>query len=74
MFMSEESSESSLEQVEERPVEKKSDCYVVPDNVKPLVECCKDYAEGRIDDGTFFAEALVRTGEFMKAVRQSKSP
>jgi len=69
--MSEESSES--QPVEEKPIEKKPDCYVVPEHAKPLVECCKDYDEGRIDESTFFAEALVRTGEFMKAVKSKKT-
>jgi hypothetical protein len=49
--------------------EKKPECYVVPDSVKPLVECCKDFEAGRIDESTFFADALVKTGEFMKFVK-----
>lgn len=65
--MNEEASEG--QPVEEKPVEKKPECYVVSERAKPLVECCKDFEEGRIDESTFFAEALVRTGEFMKAVK-----
>jgi len=68
--MSEDGSEPVVAEGSERkPVEKKVDCYVVPETAKPLVECCKDYEEGRIDESTFFAEALVRTGEFMKSVK-----
>lgn len=53
----------------EKLIEKKSDCYHVPESVKPLVECCKDFEAGRIDESTFFADALVKTGEFMKFVK-----
>lgn len=68
-----ESSEPHEEPVPEK-IEKKPDCYMVPDSVKPLVECCKDFEAGRIDESTFFADALVKTGEFMKTVRSKKSP
>ena len=68
--MSENGSEPIASEVpEQKPVEKKSECYIVPERAKPLVECCKDFEEGRIDESTFFAEALVRTGEFMKSVK-----
>jgi hypothetical protein len=67
--------EEESEQVQpEETQHEESKCYVVPEKVKPLVECCKKFEEGEIDEGTFFAEALVKTGEFMKAVKQSKTP
>jgi len=64
--MSEEASES---QPEETPVQK---CYEVPEDVKPLVECCKKFKQGEIDESTFFADGLVKMGEFMKSVKGQK--
>ena len=52
--------------------EKKPECYVVPEHLKPLIECCEKYDKGEIGDGDFFANALIRTGEFMKNVRERR--
>ena len=52
--------------------EKKPECYVVPDHLKPLIDCCEKYEKGEIGDGDFFANALIRTGEFMKGVRERR--
>lgn len=48
----------------------KKDCIVIPENMKPLFDCCKDFEEGKIDSEDFFAKALIRTGEFMRAVKE----
>ena len=59
--------------VEETIVEvPKRDCIVIPEHMKPLFECCKDFDEGKIDSNDFFAKALIRTGEFMQAVKKTK--
>lgn len=61
-------SEEPIE-VEAKPIQTKNECIVIPDHMKPLFECCKDFDEGRIDSNDFFARALIRTGEFMQAVK-----
>jgi len=38
--------------------------------MKPLVDCCRDFDEGRIDASEFFARTLVKTGEFMQTVKK----
>ncbi len=63
--------------VEEKPTEEaekpsETNCIVIPDDMKPWYECCQEFKAGKIDDATFFAESLVRTGEFMKKVREKK--
>ncbi|GAI30111.1 unnamed protein product [marine sediment metagenome] len=66
------------EVVEEKPTEEaekpsEPNCIVIPDDMKPWYECCQEFKSGKIDDATFFAESLVRTGEFMKKVREKKT-
>ena len=48
------------------------ECIVIPEHMKPLFECCKEYDEGKISEGDFFARSLIRTGEFMQAVKKKK--
>ena len=48
------------------------ECITIPDHMKPLFECCKEYDEGKIGEGDFFARSLIRTGEFMQAVKKRK--
>jgi hypothetical protein len=50
--------------------EKKPNCEVIPEHMKPLVDCCRDFDEGRIDASEFFARTLVKTGEFMQTVKK----
>lgn len=57
--------------VEEKP--KKPDCYVVPEYIKPLLDCCKDFDDGKIDASDFFAKTLVNTGKFMEEVAKRKA-
>lgn len=60
---------------EEKPVEEKPqkpNCYVVPEHIKPLLECCEEYEKGKIDEATFFARTLTKTGEFMEAVKKMR--
>lgn len=60
--------------VAEKPIEKpKPNCIVVPEHIKPLLECCRDFEEGKIDDSEFFARTLVRTGEYMQNVKKNRS-
>jgi hypothetical protein len=66
--MSEEEIPPEETPVEEKP--KKPDCYVVPEHIKPLLDCCQDFDEGKIDASEFFARTLVKTGEFMQAVKK----
>jgi len=61
--------EETVEETSEEP-EKKENCIVIPESMKPLFECCKEFDEGKINDSTFFAKALVRTGEFMQNVKK----
>ena len=70
--MSEE--ESTQEEVREETVEEtpQPECITIPEHMKPLFECCKEYDEGKIDSPDFFARALIRTGEFMQAVKKKK--
>ena len=64
---------SEENQSEEAPVEeKKSDCVVIPEHMKPLFECCKDFEEGRIDSSEFLARTLIRSGEFMQNVKKKR--
>ena len=56
---------------EEKNTEEK-ECIVIPDHMKPLFECCKEFDEGKLDSGDFFAKALIRTGEFMQSVRKRR--
>ena len=46
------------------------ECITIPEHMKPLFECCKDYDEGKIGASDFFARALIRTGEFMQSVKK----
>ena len=62
---SEETTETSTETVRE-------DCVVLPNSMKPLFECCKDYSDGKIDSSDFFAKMLQRTGEFMQKVKKKE--
>ncbi len=48
------------------------ECVTIPEHMKPLVECCREYDEGKIDSGDFFARALIRTGEFMQNVKKKR--
>lgn len=59
-----------MSEEEEKPGEK---CVTIPEHMKPLFECCKEYDEGKIDSSEFFARALVRTGEFMQKVKEKKA-
>ena len=63
-----EETESEVEAIEEKIIPEKA-CLVVPENIKPLVECCKDFEEGKMDSSDFFAKALIHTGEFMQKVK-----
>ncbi len=60
-------------QSEEAEKPSETNCIVIPDDMKPWYECCQEFKSGKIDDATFFAESLVRTGEFMKKVREKKA-
>ena len=40
--------------------------------MKPLIDCCKEYAEGKIDATNFFVRSLIRTGEFVQSVEKKK--
>lgn len=60
------------EEVVDEELPKKENCIVIPEHMKPLFECCKDFYEGKIDDSDFFARALVRTGEFMQNVKKKR--
>jgi len=51
---------------------KQSKCIVIPENIKPLIECCRDYEQGKISSTDFFSKTLIRTGEFMQRVELSK--
>ncbi len=48
------------------------ECVTIPEHMKPLVECCREYDEGKIDSGDFFARALIITGEFMQNVKKKQ--
>ena len=48
------------------------ECITIPDHMKPLFECCKEYDEGKIGSSDFFARALIRTGEFMQSVKKKR--
>lgn len=54
----------------EEIAETKEDCIIIPRHMKPLIDCCKDFDEGKIDSSDFFAQALIKTGEFMKSVKE----
>ena len=62
---------SEEETTQEETTEEK-ECIVIPQHMKPLFECCKDFDEGKIDSGDFFSKALIRTGEFMQNVRKRR--
>lgn len=62
-------SEEEPTTTEETP---QNECIVIPEHMKPLFECCKEYDEGKIGEGDFFARSLIRTGEFMQAVKKRK--
>jgi len=61
---------------EETPVKEKPtvDCEVIPAHIKPLLDCCRDYDQGKIGPDDFFAKALTRTGEFMLEVSKRRQP
>ena len=40
--------------------------------MKPLIDCCKEYAKGTIDGTNFFTRSLIRTGEFVQSVEKKK--
>lgn len=63
------SEEATEEVVEEAP---KNECIVLPEHTKPIVECCKEYDEGKIDSGDFFSKALISIGNFMQSVSKKK--
>ena len=48
------------------------ECITIPEHMKPLFECCKEYDEGKIGEGDFFARTLVRMGEFMQNVKKKR--
>lgn len=54
-------------------VKPKPECIVIPEHIKPLIDCCRDFEEGRIDDSEFFARTLVKTGEYMQTVKKMKN-
>lgn len=60
------------EENEREPIikEKKTPCEVIPEYMKPLVDCCKDFDEGKIDASEFLARTLVKTGELMQTVKK----
>ena len=63
-----EETELEAEAIEEKIIPEKA-CLVIPENIKPLVECCKDFEEGKMDSNDFFAKALIHAGEFMQKVK-----
>lgn len=40
--------------------------------MKPLIDYCKEYAEGKIDTVDFITRSLIRTGEFVQSVEKKK--
>lgn len=60
--------ESETETTEEKETPEKT-CLNIPDHLKPLFECCRDFEEGKIESSDFFAKALIHTGEFMQKVK-----
>ena len=62
--------EATEETTTEEPSE--PECIVIPEHMKPLFECCKEYDEGKIAEGDFFARTLVRMGEFMENVKKKR--
>jgi hypothetical protein len=71
--------ESSQEEVPEETVEEESaeetkqeECVIIPEHMKPLFECCKDFDEGKIGESDFFARSLIQTGEFMQNVKKRR--
>ncbi len=47
-------------------------CPIIPDHLKPLVECCEQYDKGEIGGDEFFAKSLINTGKFMQSVRDRR--
>ena len=75
MSLSEEESTQEEETVAEETTEEESpkpECITIPEHMKPLFECCKEYDEGKIDSSEFFARALIRTGEFIQNVKKKR--
>jgi len=64
----EEEEVEEAEAIEEKIIPEKA-CLVVPEGVKPLVECCRDFENGKLESDDFFAKALIHTGEFMQKVK-----
>jgi hypothetical protein len=62
------------EETDSEPIvkEKKSDCQVIPEHIKPILDCCRDYDEGKIDSAEYFAKTLQKTGEFMQIVKKMR--
>jgi len=67
---SQEEAEAKKEVVEEEKVKEpvKEPCLTLPDHMKPLVDCCKEFEEGKVDEG----DVALRTLEFMQAVRKRR--
>ncbi len=75
--MSEDQETVEEEAVEEAPVaeipEQKNNCEIIPENMKPLLDCCKEFKEGKLSEGAFFAKAVTATGEFMQSVQKESA-
>lgn len=76
--MSEEE-ESTQEEFQEETVPEETaeetpqpECITIPEHMKPLFECCKEYDEGKIGESDFFARSLIKTGEFMQNVKKRR--
>jgi hypothetical protein len=72
--------EESFEEVDEESVSESSEepkkpdeCIIIPEYMKPIVNCCRDYDAGKIDGTSFFSSVLVSTGKFMQDVEKRRS-
>jgi len=56
----------ALENIEETVAE--PECVTISDHMKSLVNCCKEFEEDKVDEGT----VALKTLEFMQAVKKTK--
>jgi len=62
----EEKKQPILENIEEVVAE--PECLTVSDHMKSLVECCGEFEEGKVDEGT----VALKTLEFMQSVKKTR--
>lgn len=69
---SEEIAEEPVTEPSEEP-KKPNECIIIPEHMKPIVDCCRDYDKGKIDGTSFFSSVLVSTGKFMQDVEKRRT-